>query len=173
MSKTKAIRVTPDMTLEVGDTTRYYGGRDLLIDKIETQDAERITFYDTLGCKRSYSKRTSADPFYVLRPEDDEVTPVTFKKFDSNKPDMVLFPYEVIEPIIRVLEVGAKKYGRDNWRRCEDPKRYANAFIRHMAAWLGGEILDKETGLPHLHHMACNIVFLVALNVVDMSKKPE
>ena len=35
------------------------------------------------------------------------------------------------------------------------------AVFRHMTAWFMGEDLDKESGISHLAHAACSIVFLL------------
>lgn len=34
-------------------------------------------------------------------------------------------------------------------------------MMRHMAAWLIGEDLDRETGMPHLDHAHCNLLMLI------------
>jgi len=33
--------------------------------------------------------------------------------------------------------------------------------MRHLEAYRSGEILDKESELPHLHHLFTNIAFLI------------
>jgi hypothetical protein len=60
-----------------------------------------------------------------------------------------------------VLEFGARKYSVDNWKKVPNaPERYAQAFARHVCARLGGEVLDPESGFPHLAHAACCAAFL-------------
>jgi hypothetical protein len=53
------------------------------------------------------------------------------------------------------------KNGRDNWQRVPDAvHRYEAAFFRHMVAFMHGEKNDKESGLPHLAHAGCCLLFL-------------
>ena len=49
-------------------------------------------------------------------------------KFDDGKRDFTLLPWDSVENIVEVLEFGAKKYSRDNWRYVDDAKhRYTKA----------------------------------------------
>lgn len=79
-------------------------------------------------------------------------------KHDDGKPRWSLLP--PIKSVIQVLEVGAKKYGVDNWKRVPDARtRYYDAAMRHIDAWWGGEVLDPEDNLPHLAHAVCCLLF--------------
>ena len=89
-------------------------------------------------------------------------------KFDGGKRDFTLLPWSAVEEIVKVLEFGAAKYSRDNWKHVEDGQhRYTKAAFRHLIAYNNGEINDPESGLPHLAHVGCCILFLLAL------EKPE
>jgi hypothetical protein len=82
-------------------------------------------------------------------------------KFDSEKPDYSLIPPRALDDLVRVLSFGAAKYDRDNWKELEDlENRYFAAAQRHMWQWKRGEILDNESGLPHLAHAATCLFFL-------------
>jgi hypothetical protein len=63
--------------------------------------------------------------------------------------------------IFKALEFGAKKYPANNWQKCQDTKRYKDALLRHVFAYLGGEKIDADSGLHHLAHAATNCLFLV------------
>lgn len=81
-------------------------------------------------------------------------------KYDSQKPDWTLFPFSAAEQVVRVLEFGAKKYTRDNWQKVPDAgQRYLAAALRHLIARQGGEVNDAESGLPHLAHAGCCVLF--------------
>lgn len=83
-------------------------------------------------------------------------------KFDQDKPDWSLLPLYSLEEVVKVLDHGAKKYGRDNWRYLgAASNRYFAAAMRHLAAWQGGELKDPETGYSHLAHATCNLIFLL------------
>lgn len=86
-------------------------------------------------------------------------------KADGGKPRPTLVPVSLIEAVTAIREYGCKKYhDPENWRKVE-PQRYRDAAYRHWLAYLGGEEKDRESGLPHLWHLACNIAFLI-----DMEK---
>jgi len=86
-------------------------------------------------------------------------------KFDTDKRDFTLLPWDSVEQIVEVLEFGAQKYSRDNWRYVDDAKhRYTKAALRHMVAYAKGEIDDPESGKPHLAHLGCCILFLMELD---------
>ena len=81
------------------------------------------------------------------------------KKTDKNKPRWDLVPFDALEGMVNVLTFGANKYEPDNWKKVE-MWRYRGALMRHWVAWLSGEDLDPETGLHHLDHMMCNLIFI-------------
>jgi hypothetical protein len=84
-------------------------------------------------------------------------------KADAGKPRPTLVPVSLIRAVADVRMFGLNKYkGEDNWKRVE-PKRYKDALYRHWLAYLDGEIYDKESGLPHLWHLATNVAFLIDL----------
>lgn len=88
-------------------------------------------------------------------------------KADAGKPRPSLVPPSLVWAVARVREYGCAKYhDPDNWRRVE-PKRYRDALYRHWLAYLDGEELDPESGLPHLWHVACNIAFLIELDAQE------
>jgi hypothetical protein len=61
-----------------------------------------------------------------------------------------------------VLAFGAEKYGRDNWSKCKEDQLYLywDALYRHLEAFRSGIENDEETGLSHLSHAACNLMFI-------------
>jgi hypothetical protein len=84
-------------------------------------------------------------------------------KADAGKIRPTLVPVSAIRAIAAVREYGCQKYiDPENWKRVE-PHRYRDAAYRHWLAYLDGEECDAESGLPHLHHLACNIAFLIDL----------
>ena len=86
----------------------------------------------------------------------------TGMKFDSGKLDYTLLPWDGIEEVVKVLEFGAKKYARDNWKKVES-QRYMAAAFRHLVAHSKGELTDSETGLSHLAHASCCVLFMLSL----------
>ena len=70
-------------------------------------------------------------------------------------------PYTAMyEQMGRVLTFGAEKYDEDNWRKGMDVRRPLRAAQRHyMLGPMRGEVLDPESGLPHLAHVGCCMMF--------------
>jgi hypothetical protein len=60
----------------------------------------------------------------------------------------------------KVLEFGAKKYSADGWREGMEWRRLIGAAYRHLGAFQDGQDYDEETGLCHLHHLSCCVMFL-------------
>lgn len=85
-------------------------------------------------------------------------------KADAGKPQLTLVPRQILFDIAKIRAFGVKKYNDpDNWKKV-DVQRYRDAAFRHFMAYLDDpQGLDKESGLPHLAHLACNIAFLCEL----------
>lgn len=82
------------------------------------------------------------------------------KKFDTDKVDWTLMPWKELEQVLEILEFGAKKYSKDNWKNVE-PARYEKAAMRHLISYVTGEKKDSETNKSHLAHLICNALFLM------------
>ena len=78
-----------------------------------------------------------------------------------------LLPLPLLEEVVKVYSFGAEKYEANSWQNLPDGyNRYKAAMLRHLVAYEKGEVIDPESGLPHLAHMAWN-----ALAVLYFSKK--
>lgn len=59
---------------------------------------------------------------------------------------------------------GANKYTDRGWIEVENPiERYSSALLRHYLNFKSGEIDDRESGLPHLAHLAWNALAILQL----------
>ena len=86
-------------------------------------------------------------------------------KFDGEKPDWSLLDLNILEDTVKVLDFGAKKYQRDNWQKVENgEQRYYAALIRHLNAFRAGEEADPESGISHLGHAMCCLLFMSYLD---------
>lgn len=82
-------------------------------------------------------------------------------KLDSGKDQWSLLPFGVLRAVVKVLMYGAKKYAPNNWKYVKPKERYFDACQRHLVAWQDGEKNDPETGLSHLAHAICCLIFLL------------
>lgn len=88
------------------------------------------------------------------------------RKDDKAKSRLDLLPGRATLRVGDVLGHGARKYGDENWRRVEGAKRrYRAAALRHMMADLAGEGADPESGIEHLAHAACSLLFVLELEL--------
>ena len=89
------------------------------------------------------------------------------RKFDGGKLEYGLLPPFALEETVKVLTFGAQKYERDNWQKVPDSKRgYFDALQRHIWAWKQGEQIDPESGLHHLAHAMCCLMFLYEHDII-------
>lgn len=114
-----------------------------------------------LDCEenRAIFKRDGECEGYLERKEDASTA-----KADTGKPRISLVPPAIITAIARIREYGVEKYkDPDNWRKVEIG-RYHDAFLRHTISCMNNlEAVDEESGLPHLHHAACNLAFMIEM----------
>jgi hypothetical protein len=85
------------------------------------------------------------------------------KKLDDGKLDWSLLPIDSVEEILKVLEFGKKKYSSWNWASNGgfNYTRVLNAMLRHLFAYIRGQDNDPETGLSHMAHLGCNVLFIL------------
>lgn len=84
------------------------------------------------------------------------------RKDDSAKRRYSLLPTGTVNSVVDVLEFGSQKYADNNWQKVPNARtRYYDAALRHIDAWYNGELRDSETGLPHLAHAICCLMFLM------------
>jgi hypothetical protein len=71
--------------------------------------------------------------------------------------------YDLIEPkfleaVADVMTWGLTKYPEDNWKSLD--LNHMASILRHIEAHRNGQILDPESGLPHLAHATARIMML-------------
>lgn len=120
--------------------------------------------------KYEYSMDNTKPYYVVTGPAFDETNG---RKFDDGKLEYGLLPPLALEETVRVLTFGAQKYERDNWIKVpESKRRYFDALQRHLWAWKKGEVNDPETGMHHLAHAMCCLMFLYEHDVKYSPDKP-
>lgn len=71
-----------------------------------------------------------------------------------------LIPNEFEKALARHYGVGCRKYADRNWEKGYRWSLSVGALRRHLAAWLGGESVDPETGSNHLIAVAWHAIAL-------------
>lgn len=83
-------------------------------------------------------------------------------RYNSGKVDLsylISIPAS-LNGLCKVFEYGAKKYARDNWKKGLTFTCCTASLLRHLFALMGGEDVDKESGCPHVDHVAWNALVL-------------
>lgn len=81
-------------------------------------------------------------------------------RFNSGKPKYSYIDLTCLEPCARVMEYGATKYSKDNWKKGSNESQIIDSLLRHIAALQRGEVFDPESGLSHVGHIQANAMFL-------------
>lgn len=92
-------------------------------------------------------------------------------RYNDGKLQWSLVDFPSLEPMVKVLEFGAKKYSPNNWKKGLPIDKIAESLLRHTFALLNGEINDPESGLPHIGHIQCNAMFIAFM--LDKQKYKE
>lgn len=106
-------------------------------------------------------------PETVYEAQNDEILSVASVWPEGRKDDSAKAPHHLIAPempdaLAQVLAFGAQKYAPRNWEQGMAWSRPFSALMRHMWAWWRRDANDPETGMSHLWHAACCLMFLVA-----------
>lgn len=87
---------------------------------------------------------------------------------------MHLLPPKAINEVAKVLTFGAQKYDEENWRKLDNlQSRYTSGALRHIFAHIDSETLDTESGLSHLAHAICCLLFKLEIELEDAKSKEE
>lgn len=92
------------------------------------------------------------------------------RKDDDDKDRWDLLPTDAVSQVVKVLTFGARKYSARNWEKGIRYGRVYAALQRHMTAWWSGKDNDPETGLNHLAHAGCCLLFLLAFVEREMDE---
>lgn len=96
---------------------------------------------------------------YGKQPKKEDFS-ANAKTDDSGKPPLANLPWKALRKVSRVQAYGHKKYGDFyNYKKGMEVTRQLGCAVRHIADYLDGIDLDKESGESHLAHAACRLLF--------------
>lgn len=135
---------------------------DINKDRMEQQD--KLDRRKVLSPAKGASDHKES--LYVGLTRDDEVgrepnEPAVALRFNSGKPQLSFileFP-KSITGVANVMEMGAGKYGRDNWKKGGlTHESYMDSCLRHLMKYANGEVIDEESGHNHIEHAIVNLM---------------
>jgi len=88
-------------------------------------------------------------------------TKETALRYNQGKPEWSLVHFKSLEPMVKVLEFGAKKYDRNNWQKEMSLDKILDSAQRHLASMIDGETNDPESNELHAGHVLCNMMFYI------------
>jgi len=98
-------------------------------------------------------------------------------KLDAGKPDIDLVLGDFAVALVEVSKVGtygAKKYSESGWKFVPNAqRRYLSAMQRHYFTYKDDELLDPDTNLSHLAHMAWNALAALTFELEKLNAKKE
>ena len=84
------------------------------------------------------------------------------ERHNAGKPQLsyLLSAPHANDALAKVFEFGAQKYARDNWLNGLPKHEVADSLLRHLQAYLDGQLHDPESGMPHVAHIHWNALAL-------------
>lgn len=79
---------------------------------------------------------------------------------NTGKPQMSYVDMHCLSPCARVLEFGATKYSRNNWKKGMPVTKILDSLMRHIGDLQDGKVIDDESKLAIIGHIQCNAMFL-------------
>lgn len=77
---------------------------------------------------------------------------------NERKIDYTIIPWEGMDEVVAVFEMGAKKYARDNYKLGDGLPldTYRKSMLRHLLQSVKEQDVDEESGLDHIAHLVAN-----------------
>lgn len=128
-------------------------------DEVEISEQLVVNITDYLGRGTNDLTAAFVDCLNLLQRDLTGVEPGYAETFAGFLADNV----KSLQALANVFVYGEQKYARGNYRKGASVTSYLDSALRHLVfGYLTGERNDKESGLPHLAHVAWNL--LVAMD---------
>lgn len=85
-------------------------------------------------------------------------------RFNEGKPQYSYVDLKCLEPCARVLEYGATKYERNNWKKGMPVSKILDSLMRHIRDLQDGVYIDEESQQLVIGHIQANALFLGNIN---------
>jgi hypothetical protein len=124
-------------------------------------DPEVDSFMQALKQQKEMLKHVEASKIDAIR-ESMKINQTAEQalRYNQGKPQWSLVDFDSLEGLVHVLEHGARKYSKDNWKKGMPVTQVSESLMRHLFAFLRGEDVDPESGCRHISHVMCNTMFL-------------
>ena len=106
-------------------------------------------------------RKLTVDPLPGTKEERERAITNQAEHKSTGKPPLAILPRAGLEGVAQVMAFGAKKYDLHNWRKGSSDIEFLNSTVRHIYKYLDGEDLDDESGLHHLAHATCDLMFIL------------
>jgi hypothetical protein len=101
--------------------------------------------------------KVSNDPFMEALEEEKSKQAL---RYNEGKLQWSMIDFKSLEGMVRVLEVGAEKYNKDNWRIGMPVTKVCESLLRHLFSFMSGETNDIESNQSHMSHVMVNAMFI-------------
>ena len=101
-----------------------------------------------------------------VSPDTEIVTNKDGGKQSKSEYGFHLIDTDAIVALAEVLQIGANRYARDNWRKIPSEEHF-NHMMVHYYAWKSGDTSDD-----HLGHMFCRAMMVYATGKAEMIDLP-
>ena len=81
-------------------------------------------------------------------------------RYNEGKLQWSMIDFKSLEGMVKVLEMGAQKYSRNNWKLGMPVTQVCESLMRHLFAFMSGEDKDPESGESHMSHVLVNAMFV-------------
>jgi hypothetical protein len=88
-------------------------------------------------------------------------------RYNDGKVQLSYVDLGCLKPAAEVLEFGARKYSRSNWKKGMHVSKILDSLMRHIADLQDGKVVDEESKLAIIGHIQCNAMFLGNKNNID------
>lgn len=156
---------------------KRYGMNEEVTNSAEKQSLtnEGLSLYGKLKAKEKEIQGKAVGIARALEPQAlkdhrDITKSTTGLRYNEGKLPWHLVDFRALKSMVEVLKYGKAKYDEDQWKKGLSLKEIRDSFIRHMIEWNAGNEVDEESGLSHIGHMMCNLLFYEYFTMVDTSK---